>query len=142
MKDERNYLSKSLCCAIELFHPTRGIGEFDEAELTVKSVGIACNEAPAAESLQVGMRHDAFHHPLAEGLSAIIFVDEDIAEIGKDCMISYDTRKADLFTAIVDAEVQRMLDGTFDQVARTFICPVGAGEKITNGFDVKAGRII
>lgn len=142
MKEERNSLSKSLCCVIKFLHPSHWVGEFGETELTVKPMCVAGYKAPAAESLQVGMRHDAFHHPLAEGLSTVIFVDEDIAEIGEDCMVGDDAGKADLYRAIINAEIQRVFDGAFDQVARAFVCPVGAGEKITNGVNVEAGWII
>ena len=42
--------------------------------------------------------------PFAETVGAIIFVDEDIAEIGKDGVIADDARQTNLFVAIIDAK--------------------------------------
>jgi hypothetical protein len=35
-----------------------------------------------------------------------------------------------------------MFDGAFDQVAWTFVCPVGAGEEIADYINIEAGCII
>lgn len=67
-----------------------------------------------------------------EGLSAIIFMNEDVTEVGEDRKICDDAGKADLSFAIVNAKIERMFNGAFDHCARTFFRPISAREKITD----------
>ncbi len=41
-------------------------------------------------------------------MGAIVFMDEDIAQIGKDGIIADDARQTDLLVAIIEAEDQRI----------------------------------
>ena len=44
---------------------------------------------------------NGFHQPFAEAMRAIIFVDEDIAEIGEDRVIADDARETNLLFFII-----------------------------------------
>ena len=102
----KEYGGRVLRCSVEFFHPSRRIVQFRKPELAVQSMRIARDEAPAAQSLQFGMRHDRFHQPFAEGMTSIIFMDEDITDVGKDREIGNDAREAHLSFAIVHSKIQ------------------------------------
>ena len=97
---------------------------------------IAGEQAPAFQALQIGMCHDTFHQPFAKGISAIIFMDEDIAQIGKHGAVGHNAGKADLLVAIIDSKVNREPNGLLDHLTRTFICPISKREKVTDRVDI------
>lgn len=111
------------------------------AELAVETVRVARGEGPAAQTLQVGVGHDGFDEPLAETVGAVVFVDEDIAQVGKDGVVADDAGETDLPVAVVETEDQRMVEGAFGAFARTSRCPVGAGEESGDGVTVEAGGV-
>ncbi len=57
-----------------------GIGEGGEAVRAAEGVRVAGNEAPAAQVLQLRMRHDGADQPTAEVIPAKCRVDEDVAQ--------------------------------------------------------------
>jgi hypothetical protein len=79
--------------------------------------------------------------PFAQTMGAIIFVDEDVAKVGKYGVIADNTPQPDLFFAVINAEDQRVLESAFGAPAWTCVCPVGAPQKITDHINVKTLRI-
>jgi hypothetical protein len=106
--------------------------------LFVEVVCVACGEDPAAETLQVGMGCDSLNKPFAETLRTILFVDEDIAEVGEDGVIADDARDADLLIAVIETEYKRVAERAFGAFARSTRCPVGACEEVTDGIYVES----
>ena len=102
---------------------------------------IACDKSPAAQTKQVGVGHDGFDQPFAETVSAVLFMNEYIADICEDGIVADDTRDADLFRAFIYAEDQRIGERAFGALAWTAFRPVGAREKIADGVSVQACRI-
>ena len=92
-----------------------------EAELFVEPVGIVRDQHPAPHFSKVGVLHNGLHQPLAETMGAVVFVDEDVAEISEDRVIADDARDADLFGAVIDAEDERVPDGAFRAFPRACI---------------------
>lgn len=69
-------------------------------------------------------------------MSAIVFMDEDITQIGENCLVGHHTRKTDLSIAIVHAKIQGMLNRLLYHISWAFIRPVSTREKITNRLDI------
>ena len=105
-------------------------------------MGITREQTPTLQPLQVRVRHDTFQHPFTEGASAIIFVDEYVAQVGKDSTVCHHPGKANLPASIVHAKVERMLNGFLDHLTWTRIRPIGTREKVTNYIKVQVGRIV
>jgi len=82
------------------------LGIFDgcEAILLVKTMGVIRDQYPAAHFLQIGMLHDGLQQPFPQTMGAVIFVDENIAQVGEDRVIGDHSRHTDLPIAIIDAE--------------------------------------
>ena len=118
-----------------------GVFNGREAVLFVEPVRVVGDQNPAAHFLQVRMFQDGLDEPFAETVCTVIFVDEHIAQISKDRVIADNTRDPYLFLSNVDAKDKRILDGAFGAFTRACVCPIGASEKITNGIDVKPGRV-
>ena len=72
---------------------------------------------------------------------AIIFMDEHIANISEDGIITDHTRNAYLFSAFVYAKDKRIGQCAFRAFARTSLCPIGAGKKIIDGIHIQAGWV-
>lgn len=123
------------------FHPLFGVLKIVPAELTVESMRVTRGESPAAQTLQVVVTHDCFDQPLAEAMRTVVFVDENVTEIGKDRVIADDPRQADLFLAIIQAEDQGIGESTFRAFAWTPQRPVGAPEEVTDGIQVEPGGV-
>src|SRR5689334_6939083 len=87
------------------------------------------------------MTMNRFHQPLTEAMCAIIFMDEDIAKIGKNSVITDNSRESNLFVAFIDSEDKRVFEGTFSTFAWTTHCPVGACKKITDRINIETRRI-
>ena len=87
------------------------------------------------------MFHDGLHQPFAEPVSAVILVNEDIAQIAKDRVIADDARHSDLFVSVIDAEDERMFEGAFRVFAWTGFRPIGTREKIADGVNVEPRRV-
>lgn len=99
------------------------------------------DQNPAAQILQVRMLHDGLHQPFAEPVGAVIFVNEDVAQIAKDRVIADDARHSDLFVSMIDAEDERMFEGAFRAFTWTRVCPIGAREKIADGINIEPRRV-
>ena len=102
---------------------------------------IACDKSPAAQTKQVGVGHDGFDQPFAETVSAVLFMNEYIADICEDGIVADDARDANLFRAFVNAEDQRVGERAFGAFARTAFRPVGAREKIADDINIQTRRI-
>ena len=90
---------------------------------------------------QVGVVEDALHQPFAQTVSPIIFVNEDIAKIGDNGKISDDTSHAYLLVALIQAKDKRVGKCCIRTLARTCLCPIGAGKKIIHGIHIQSGWI-
>ena len=125
----------------QTLHPFFNIGQLLKAKLLIQAMRVVGGEQPAADMFQVGMFEHALHQPFAQSMSAKIFVDEDIAEIGNDGKISDDPRHANLTAAFVHAKDKRVGKCLLRAFARTCLCPVGAGKKIIHGVHIQAGWV-
>ena len=61
---------------------------------------------PAPQALELGMRLNALHHPLAQSAPSMRFQDVVIAEIRERGVIADDASIADLLYAIVNPEAK------------------------------------
>jgi len=103
---------------------------------------VICGKQPAADMFQVRMFEHGLHQPLAQTMSAIIFVDEDITKISEDAKISDDTRHAYLAPVFVDTKDQRVGKRFIRALTRTCLGPIGMGKKIIYGVHIHSQRII
>src|ERR1043166_767983 len=94
-------------------------------ELPVKSVCIRGSEQPAAKSLQIGLRNERFHQPLAQTFAAVFFDDKDVADIGERRLVCNDTGESDLLTAAVNAEAERVFDSCQRLLHCAALRPIG-----------------
>jgi len=123
------------------FHPALGVAKRVPPELTIEPVRVTRRKSPAAQTLQIGVAVDSFHQPFAESVRAILFVDEDIAEISKDGVIGNDARESYLLFSIVESEDERVGKCAFGAFARASLCPVGARKKVNNRVHIEAGSV-
>src|SRR5262245_21090518 len=70
-------------------------------------------------------------------MRAILFMDKDIAKIGKDRVIADNTRQSNLLVAIIQTEDQRVGKGALGTLAWTPHGPVSARKKITDRIQIK-----
>src|SRR6185503_18765502 len=70
-------------------------------------------------------------------MRAIIFVNEDIAEICKDAVISDDARKTNLLISIIQTKDERVCNCTFGALARPSLRPISTREKINDGVHIQ-----
>ena len=70
-------------------------------------------------------------------MRAILFVNKNIAEIGKDGVIADNPRETNLFFAIIQTEDQRIGKRPLGPFTRATQCPISAREKITNGIHIE-----
>jgi hypothetical protein len=125
----------------QALHPFPDIVQCLETELPIQAMSIVGGEQPAADVAQVGMFEHGLHQPLAQTMSTKIFMNEDIAEIGDDGVIGHNPRHADLSTALIDAEDERVGECRIGVFARAGLCPVGAGQKIIHGVHIQSGWV-
>ena len=70
-------------------------------------------------------------------MCAIIFVDEHIADVCEDGIVADDARDADLFIIFIHTEDMRIGKRSLCAFTRTAFCPIGACEKIEDGFKIQ-----
>ena len=105
-----------------LFHPSLGMPQFAEFELSIEPVSIFGGEHPSAQALKFGMLDHHLHEPLAQSLTPVFVEDEYIADVSKRCFVTDHSGKPDLLVSKVNAKADRILDrgcGLFERaVAR------------------------
>lgn len=84
---------------------------------------------------------DRLHQPFAQALTAVVFMDKDIAQPGERGVIADDARKTNLAGTIIDAKGERVLKITHNGFTRPSLCPIGAPEHVGDGIDIEAGRV-
>src|SRR5215510_13296558 len=136
-------LAKSNACSdtvgitIHHLHEALRIGGHAEAELLIESVGVAGEERPASQPLQLGMRHDGGHQALPHSMTASRLESEDVTDVGEGGTVADHAGKADLAGALEGAEAQRVLDGAGHRLARHALRPVRRGEKAVDHVEVE-----
>src|SRR6185437_5231971 len=99
-------------------HPLLRRFDLCESKLTIQSMRVPGCQSPATKSLQVRMANDAFHQPAGKTSSAVIRNNENISQIREGGKIRDNAGKADLLSAEVNAETNRVLDGFFHRFSR------------------------
>src|SRR6266498_776137 len=94
----------------ELLHEALGPLQLRKAVLAVEAMCVFRSQYPAAEALQVGMRHHDFQQPFAQSLTAKWLQDEDIGHISERRIVCHQARETNLLPIPVDAERERALD--------------------------------
>src|SRR5499427_39282 len=136
-------LVKSNACSgmvgitIHHLHEALRIGGRAEAELSIESLGVAGEERPASQPLQLGMRHDGGHEALPHPVAASRLESEDIANVGEGGAVADHSGEADLAAALEGAEAERVLDGTGHRLPRHALRPVRRGEKAVDHVEVE-----
>ena len=123
------------------FHPPLRSPQWGETKLLVESMGIARQQAPAAQSLKPGMFHDALHQALAQALSAKLHQDKYITKIGVGRVVRDNSGKTDLLASKVHSKAQRVLNRARYNNFRNSFCPIALGQKRVNRLQVQARAI-
>jgi len=121
----------------------RAAQRFDslEAETFVEAVRVFGAEM-MANGLKVGMFEETFHHPFAKTFTAVLKIDDDVADPRKGCMIGHGTGKADLPSFVEQAKANRVLDGFFNDRAGTVVSPVGGFEQGADNIEIEPAGIV
>lgn len=127
----------SIYIEVNFFQPALGLLQGSEADLLIEGMGVPGGQGPAAQALQVGMRHDGLHKPDTESLPAIGLQDEHIGEVGERGRVGDHAREADLLILQVDPEVERVLNRALHSFARDTRRPVGSRQKAVDHREVK-----
>src|ERR1019366_5115852 len=90
---------------VQFFHPLAL--QRSEPEFLVQADIVGRPQNPALQTLELGMRLNALHHPLAQAPPSIRFQDVVIGEIRERGVIADDASKADLLCTIVNPEAKR-----------------------------------
>src|ERR1700683_1556140 len=102
-------------------------------------MGVAGQENPAPQVLERGMLDNTLHQPLAQAAAAMRFQHKNVAEVSHGGEIADDASKTYLRAAVfVNAEAQRMLDRTRDNVSRNAPGPIAIGKKAVNHIQIDA----
>src|SRR5277367_6675520 len=83
------------------------------------------------------MLHDAFHHPFAQSATPERFEHEYIPDVSVGRTVRDDARKSYLLSICVQAEAQRVLDGTGDNLARDAFGPIAICQEPVDNIQVK-----
>jgi hypothetical protein len=81
-----------------------------ETELPVELVSVTRGEDPTAEALEIRMQHHALDQPLPKSLAAMRLKYKNVPKVADGGEIRDNASKTDLFVALQQNEVQRMLD--------------------------------
>src|ERR1051326_2434789 len=127
-------------CPMDL-HPALRRFDLCESKLTVQAVRVSGCQYPAAQSLQVRMPHDALHQPAGKTSSTVIRNNENISQIREGREIRDNAGKADLLLSEVNAETNRVLDGSFHRFSRNSRSPVGICQEFMDHDGIDARRI-
>src|SRR4051812_24812187 len=127
-------------------HVHLGFAQGREAKLLIEELRVARDEAPAADSLQLGMIHDGAHQELAEATTAMRVENENVCDVGERSVVGDDAREADLlnlsvFRLLIDPEAERVLDGARHHIARNALRPVAVCEEVMDAAEIQARAI-
>src|ERR1700676_1517420 len=85
---------------------------------------VACDQAPAPQSLQARMLHDTLHQPFSQAAAAERFEHEHVSDVSVGRVVGDYSRESDLLALGIQSEAQRVLDGTSDHVTRDSLGPI------------------
>ncbi len=127
---------------IKPLHVSAGVGQGAKAQGGVDVVGVAGQEAEAADAGEAGVVDGSFDHFGGDMLAAVGVQDEDIAEVGEGGAVGDDASEADLLGCVVGvlvvrAPAERVCDGAFEAGASDAGRPVAGAEKVVDDVEVE-----
>jgi hypothetical protein len=87
------------------------------------------------------MSHHFRDQKFAEPPASVRLENEDVRKISERGVVGDDAREADLAVVVVEAEAQRIANGTLDDPNGNAASPVGLGEKVVDHVEVETLRV-
>ena len=119
-------------------HVSLGSGEWRESKLRVESVSIPSYQAPASQSLQSRVLHDALHQPLAQTPPAVPSQYEYVTDVGVGGVIRDHAGKPDLLAGRENPKAQRILYRPGDNLPRNPLGPIGIRQESVDKIQIQA----
>lgn len=96
-----------------------------KSETRIKAVRVASRQEEPAQPLQVGMRLHHFQHALRDAAPAMLFVHDDVSQVGECRPVCNNAEKSDLHSTLVRTETDGVRYRTGNYFCRN-PWPVGA----------------
>src|SRR5262249_44071997 len=122
-------------------HEAFRMARLTETERAIQPMRVAREQRPATKPLQLGMRHDRGHQPLADAPAAMRRQDEHVRDVPERRVVADDAREADLTAGLERAETQRPLDGAGHCLARNAVRPIRVREEPVDHVQVEPRSI-
>ena len=119
-------------------HDVFGLEKRAETEFGVEAVGIAGGEEEAAQSLEIRMGHDGAHDFFGDAMATVVGEDENIGDVSEGGIIGDGPGEGDLFSFVISAEAEGVLDGSLKDGERDVFGPIGGAQEFVDHRDVQA----